>query len=109
MIQEVRQSGVYLHRSLDTAGLKDLRRYQLHLVDQSISPVSLNATITGLPFFFELARERVDLTARIYMVHVQRTLPVILSRDEAARLVAAAPSPSIRLRYPSLWCWPARQ
>ena len=52
----------FLGRSPDTATVEDLRRFQLHLVDHGTSPVSLNATITGLKFFFEitLGRCRVD-------------------------------------------------
>ena len=43
----------WLGRSPDTATVEDLRRYQPHLVDQGISPISLNVTITGLKFFFD--------------------------------------------------------
>ena len=32
--------------------VEDLRRYQLHLVDHGTSPVSLNAAIAGLKFFY---------------------------------------------------------
>jgi len=53
-IRSVRQRAKYLGRAPDTATVEDLRGYQLHLVDQGISPVSLNATITGLKFFFEV-------------------------------------------------------
>jgi hypothetical protein len=42
----VRQFAGFLGRSRDTASVEDLRRYQLHLVDQGISPISLNAAIT---------------------------------------------------------------
>lgn len=35
-----------------------LRGYQLHLVDQGTSPVSLNAAITGLKFFFDVTLDR---------------------------------------------------
>ena len=38
----------FLGRSPDTATAEDLRRYQLHCVDQGISAITLNATITGL-------------------------------------------------------------
>ena len=91
-IRAVRQLAGFLRRSPDTATVEDLRRYQLHLVDHGISPVSLNATITGLRFFFEVTLERADLMARMHTVRVPRTLPVILSREEVARLIAAAPS-----------------
>ena len=52
-IRAVRQFAGFLGRSPDTATIEDLRRYQLRLVDHGISPVSLNAAITGLKFFFE--------------------------------------------------------
>ena len=46
-IRAVRQFAGFLGRSPDTASVEDLRRYQLHLVDNGISPISLNAAITG--------------------------------------------------------------
>jgi len=91
-IRVVRQFTHFLGRSPDTATVEDLRRYQLHLVDHGISPVSLNAAITGLKFFFEVTLDQDDLMAKMQPVQVPRTLPVVLSRDEAARLIAAAPN-----------------
>ena len=80
----------YLGRSPDTATIEDLRNYQLHLVDHGISPISLNAAISGLKFFFDVTLGQVELMARMQPVHVPRTLPVILSREEVSRLIAAA-------------------
>jgi integrase/recombinase XerD len=62
----------------------------LHLVDHGTSPVSLNAAITALKFFFEVTLSQGELMAKMQPVRVPRTLPVVLSRDEAARLIAAA-------------------
>ena len=89
-IRVVRQFTGFLGRSPDTATVEDLRRYQLHLVDHGTSPVSLNAAITGLKFFFEVTLDQSELMAKMQPVQVPRTLPVVLSRDEAARLIAAA-------------------
>jgi len=89
-IRAVKRFAGFLGRSPDSAKVEDLRRFQLHLVDHGISPVSLNATITGLRFFFEVTLERADLMARMSTVAVPRKLPVVLSRDEAARLIASA-------------------
>ena len=86
----VRQFAGFLGRSPDTASVEDLRRYQLHLVDRGISPVSLNAAITGLKFFFEVTLDHGELIAKMQPVRVPRTLPVVLSREEVARLIAAA-------------------
>jgi integrase/recombinase XerD len=89
-IRAVRQFAAFLGRSPDTATAEDLRRYQLHRVDQGISPISLNAAITGLKFFFEVTLDHGELMAKMQPVRVPHTLPVVLSRDEVARLIAAA-------------------
>jgi len=89
-IRAVRQFAGFLGHSPDTATVEDLRRYQLHLVDHGTSPVSLNAAITGLKFFFEVTLDQGDLMAKMQPVRVPHTLPVVLSREEAARLIAAA-------------------
>ena len=88
-VRVVRQFTAFLGRAPDTATVEDLRRYQLHLVDHGTSPVSLNAAITGLKFFFEVTLDQGALMAKMEPVRVPRTLPVVLSRDEAARLIAA--------------------
>jgi site-specific recombinase XerD len=89
-IRAVRQFAVFLGRSPDTASTEDLRRYQLHLVDHGISPVSLNAAITGLKFFFEVTLDDAQRMAKMRPVRVPRILPVVLSPDEVARVLAAA-------------------
>ena len=89
-LRAVSQFNDFLGRSPETASDEDLRRYQLYLVDRGITPISLNAAITGLKFFFGTTVNRPELTAKIHPVHVPHKLPVILSRDEVARLIRAA-------------------
>jgi site-specific recombinase XerD len=89
-IRAVRQFAGFLGRSPDTASVEDLRRYQLHLVDQGVSPISLNAAITGLKFFFEVTLDHGELMYKMKPVRVPCTLPVVLSREEVARLIGAA-------------------
>lgn len=91
-IRAVRKFAQYLNRSPDTATAEDLRNFQLHLVDHGASPITLNATITGLKFFFGVTLERGALMAKMQHVFVPRTLPVVLSRDEVRCLIAAANS-----------------
>jgi integrase/recombinase XerD len=88
-IRAVRKLAVFLGRSPDTAAAEDLRRFQLHLVDQGTSPITLNATITGLKFFFDVTLSRGELMSKMSPVRVPQTLPVVLSREEVARLLAA--------------------
>jgi site-specific recombinase XerD len=91
-IRAVRQLAALLERSPDTATVEDLRRFQLHLVDHGASPITLNATITGLKFFFDVTLARGELMAKMQPVRIPRTLPVVLNREEVARLIAAAPN-----------------
>ena len=91
-LRAVQKLAAFLNRSPDTATVEDLRRFQLYLVDQGTSPITLNATITGLKFFFDVTLGRGELMAKMQTVRVPQKLPVVLSRDEAARLIAAAPN-----------------
>jgi site-specific recombinase XerD len=89
-IRAVRKLTGFVGRPPDTVTVEDLRRYQLHMVDHGTSPVSINAAITGLKFFFEVTLDRGDVISKMRPVRVPRKLPVVLSREEAARLIAAA-------------------
>ena len=76
-IRAVRKFARYLNRSPDTATAEDLRNFQLYLVDHGASPITLNATITGLKFFFGVTVDRGALMAKMQHVFVPRTLPVV--------------------------------
>jgi len=89
-LRAVRNFAKHHGHSPDTATVEDLRRYQLHLVDRGISPSSLNSAISGLKFFFDVTLDRGEVMAKMQPVHLPRKLPVILSRDEVGRLIAAA-------------------
>jgi site-specific recombinase XerD len=88
-IRVVKRFAGFLGRSPDTASVEDLRNYQLYLVDHGISPISLNATLTGLKFLFETTLDHPELLTKMHAVHVPHKLPVVLSREEVARLLAA--------------------
>jgi integrase/recombinase XerD len=83
----------FLGRSPDTASPEDLRRYQLHLVETGISRISLNHTITALRFFFGVTLDHAEVMAKMSSVREPRKLPVVLSREEVARLIDAAGKP----------------
>jgi len=82
----------FLQRSPDTASAEGLRRFQLDMVDGGASPITVNATITGLKFFFDVTLDRAELMRKMQPVHVPRVLPVVRGRDEVARPIAAAPN-----------------
>src|SRR5258708_31191797 len=43
----------YLGRSPQTATAEDLRRFQLHLVEAGVSPITLHATLTAVKVLFQ--------------------------------------------------------
>src|ERR1035441_8927437 len=88
-IRAVRDFTVWFGRSPDRAGPEDLRLFQLHLVDKGVSPISINAMQSGLRFFFDITLNRPEGTAHMRHVRVAQRLPVILSREEATRLIEA--------------------
>jgi site-specific recombinase XerD len=89
-IRAVKTFTGYLGRSPDTATAEDLRRYQLHLVERGMSPISVNAAITGLKFFFDVTLGQATAVSKMSPVHVPRRLPVVLSTEEVARLLECA-------------------
>ena len=52
-IRAVRRLSKFLGRLPDAVNGEDLRRFQLHLVQIGLSPITINATISGLRFFLE--------------------------------------------------------
>ncbi len=92
-IRAIVKLAAFLGRSPVTATAEDLRSFQLHLADSGTSPITINATLPGLKFFFGVTLDRAHLLSKVQPVHVPQTLPVVLSRDEVARLLAAAHNP----------------
>jgi integrase/recombinase XerD len=90
-IRAVRNFTVFLGRSPDQASAEDLRRYQLHLASSGVAAPSLNATVTALRFFFAVTLGQSELTERMPFVREPRKLPVVLSPEEVARFLEAAP------------------
>ncbi|HTZ67868.1 MAG TPA: site-specific integrase [Roseiarcus sp.] len=90
-VRNVRNFAAFLGQSPDTATKEDLRRFQLHLAQQQISPWSINAAIAALRFFFTVTLEKPDLVRPLRIVNEPRKAPVVLSQEEVARLLEAAP------------------
>jgi integrase/recombinase XerD len=86
-IRAVRQLARFLGRSPDAASVEDLRRYQLHLVDHGADLAQRGDHWAEV--FFEVTLGNSELMAKMQPVRVPRTLPVVLSREEVARLIAA--------------------
>ncbi len=90
-IRAVRSFSAFLGASPDTASFEDVRRYQLHLVSSGAGVPTINHTLTALRFFFMVTLRKPDVVVQLPFVREPRRLPVVLSREEVARLLDAAP------------------
>jgi len=89
-VRTVIRFSVWLGRSPDTATAEDLRRYQMYLVEHGMSAVSINITLTGLKFFFDSTLDQPELMRHTQPVREPRKIPIVLSPEEVARLIACA-------------------
>ncbi len=90
-IRAVRDFSLFFGRSPDQAGPEDLRRYQLHMRGQGASATTMNAAVSALRFLFSVTLGRTDGDVGLTTVRQPLRLPVILSPEEVARLLDAAP------------------
>ena len=90
-VQRVKNFAAFLGRSPDTASFEDVRRYQLHLAASGVGVSTLNQTVSTLRFFFKVTLRRHDIVEHTHVIHEPRKLPVVLSVEEVARLLDAAP------------------
>jgi len=86
----------FFGRSPNLASPEDLRAFQLQLVEEGVSSTTINATITGLSFFFGVTLERPSALKKMSPVRKPQKLPQVLSVDKVARLLAAVKNPKHR-------------
>ncbi|MER9936435.1 phage integrase N-terminal SAM-like domain-containing protein [Mesorhizobium sp. M0088] len=90
-VRHVRRFAVFLGRSPDTATAADIRRFQLHQHESGVGPATINGAVSALRFLFLVRLKRRDLARALVIMRYQRKLPDVLSVEEAARLLEAAP------------------
>jgi site-specific recombinase XerD len=90
-VQRVKSFAAFLGRSPDMASFEDVRRYQLHLAASGVGVPTINQIVSTLRFFFRVTLRRHDIVEHAHFIHEPRKLPVVLSPEEVARLLDAAP------------------
>ncbi len=90
-VQRVKNFAAFLGRSPDTASFEDVRRYHLDLATRGAGVPTLNQSVATLRFLFRVTLKRHDILEHTHFIHEPRKLPVVLSPDEVARLLDAAP------------------
>ena len=81
----------FLGASPATASAEDLRRYRLHLVESGVGAPTINHSLTALRFLFLVTLRKPAIVLDMPFVREARRLPVVLSPQEVARLLDAAP------------------
>jgi integrase/recombinase XerD len=90
-VQRVKDFATFLGRSPATSEAEDVRRFRLHLTANGAGTPKINATVAALRFFFKVSLDRPDLTKYLSFIHEPRKPPVVLSPEEVARFLEAAP------------------
>jgi integrase/recombinase XerD len=88
-IRDVGRFATFLGGPPDRATADDLRRFQVEQRDAGVPVPTLNSIVSALRFFFTHTLDRPDLARKLVRLAHPRKLPVVLSRNEVARLLNA--------------------
>ena len=92
-IRHVESFVKFLGGSPETTPGEDLRRYQVHQVERGVQLPSMNSSTVALRFFYTITLGRANLAQQLTRVDYPRKWPRVLSPDDVARLLEAAPVP----------------
>lgn len=95
-IRSVRACCQYCEKRPEKLTYEDVRRFQLQLMQSGLAPGTVNSAMVGLRFFFRVTLRRAEALDYIPMAREPQRLPVVMTREEVASLLEAAPSPKWR-------------
>jgi site-specific recombinase XerD len=61
-----------------------------------VRPPSINGAVAALRFFFSVTLDRPEMARHLTFVREPRRIPVVVSPEEVARLLEAAPGPKYK-------------
>jgi len=97
-IRNVKHFAAFLGRAPDTATPEDLRTYQLQMTNDGVSASTYNVRIISLRFLFGVTCGREEMKRFMQFHRKPQKLPVVLSVEEVATLLAAVPGPGLKYR-----------
>lgn len=88
----------HFHRSPGDLGEKEIREYQVHLIEK-VKPAwsTFNCAVCALKFFYEVTLNRPNTVEQIAYGRRPKKLPSVLSEDEVRRLFDAIRNPKYRM------------
>ena len=98
-VRHAQAFAAFIGRSPATATPDDIRGFQLHQRQSGMQPPSINTAVSALRFLFTVTLDRPELARRLTVVRQPRRLPSVLSVEEVALLLQAAPGPKYRAAF----------
>ncbi|MCU7940492.1 MAG: site-specific integrase [gamma proteobacterium symbiont of Bathyaustriella thionipta] len=89
-IRAVKKLAEFLGKPITSATKEDMRRFQLHLAETRTAPGTINTTISGVRFLFQVSLDDREVVRPLSHVPQPRKLPVVLTVEEVTRLIDAA-------------------
>ena len=87
-LRHVAEFAQHFHRSPDQLGAEDIRQYQLFLIqEKKLAWSTYNQIVCALRFFYAKTLKRAFLLQDIPFPRKEQRLPLILSREEVARIL----------------------
>lgn len=96
-VAAVRRLSEYFHRRPDELTEEDLRKYFLYLINErGVGPGTITIALCAIKLFYERTLQRQWPTLRFVRPAYEKKLPVVLSREEVRRILAAVKNPTYR-------------
>jgi site-specific recombinase XerD len=97
-LRAMREFTRFLGHSPDTTTPEELRAFQLDMKERGVGAPTFNNRLTVLSFFFATTCPRPEMKRHMRYQRAAKKIPVVLSAEEVARLLEAAPGPGLRYR-----------
>jgi integrase/recombinase XerD len=90
-VDAIARFAAHFHRSPDQLGPLEIREYQLHLYQRKLHPQTIRVQTAALRFFYrKVLHQRISADDLPLPKLLRRQVPIVLSRDEVARLIESA-------------------
>tara|TARA_R110002074_G_C12416885_1_gene655551 strand:+ start:46 stop:810 length:765 start_codon:yes stop_codon:yes gene_type:complete len=88
----------FLGHAPDSATPEELRAFQLDMKERGVGAPTFNNRLTVLSFFYANTCPRPEMKRHMRYQRAAKKIPVVLSAEEVARILEAAPGPGLRYR-----------
>ena len=97
-LRAMREFTRFLGHSPDAATPEELRAFQLDMKERGVGAPTFNNRLTVLSFFYATTCPRPEMKRHMRYQRAAKKIPVVLSAEEVARILEAAPGPGLRYR-----------